>query len=430
MKLLTLALVLSGSFAQAATWDNEAGKYTLPPLPFAAAEAQRLDTDQREDQQPLGRTVQAGDLLTLILPTLPGGVSADLTIGFREMWGPGPGQQVEPLARGQNTITASQSGPVFVRLNGIGADVTFSLTGGQVIPLYVDAAMSAADWQAELAAHKGAEYVQLVGDRALITLPAHSYDAAPIPDPAASFAMINKVLQLEDDLSGLDGSTALDTPTPLRLHFLVDFRATAADRENFYMYATDGFIGMLPDNTGDLTNPDSLSQLWGIWHEVGHIHQQHSWTWGSATEITVNIWSLFVQQALGQPSRLAQPENGGKSTLALARDYIGAGDGVPDFIADNYDTVFIRLVMFDQLARVYGWDLYRNLNKAARRNPLAPDRSDQDRVDYFVTEICTLTGHDLRGFFRRWGLMASDAALADIEAMRLPLPPTDPARVF
>lgn len=430
MKGLAIALGLAAASAQAATWDNEAGNYALSPLPDAATEALRLDTDEREDQQPLGRMVQAGEGLTITLPDLSDAVSASLIIGFRPMWGVSQGQQVEPLRPGQSRITATQAGPVYLLLTGAGPDVEFSLSGGKVIPLYVDGAMAAQDWQAELVAHKGAAFLQLVGDRAMITLTGQAYAAAPIPDPAASFAMIDQVLALQDDLSGLDGSAALDMPTPLRQHFVVDFRASAADRQNFYMYATDGFIGMLPDNTGDLTDPGKLAQEWAIWHEVGHIHQQNSWTWGSVTEINVNVWSLFVQEALGNPNRLTEPEDGGKSTLARARDYLGQGDGPPDFMADDYDTVFIRLVMFHQLQRVYGWGLFRGLNRATRSDPLPPDATDQAKVDYFVGKICSLTGDDLRGFFDRWGLRASDAALAEIGRWGLPQPATDPARVF
>lgn len=112
----------------------------------------------------------------------------------------------------------------------------------------------------------------------------------------------------------------------------------------------------------------------------------------------------------------------------MARDYIGAGDGPPDYLGDDGNTLFIRLVMFQQLRDAYGWDLFRNLNRATRANPLPAGASDQEKVDYFVRTICDLTGHDLRGFFQRWGLMATDTVLAQIGTLGLPLPPADPAR--
>jgi Peptidase M60, enhancin and enhancin-like len=429
MKGLLLIMALSALPAQAATWDNEAGIYTLPLLPSAGAEALRLDTDEREDQQPLGRMAQRGEILTVTLIGLPPGAKARLTIGFRPFWGVAEDQQIEPLDEGMTEVTATQDGPVFLQLTGAGDDIAVRLTGGKALPLFVDGAMSAGDWRAELAAHPRADFIQLIGDHALITLTADAYRRDPVPDPAASLAMIDQVLGLEDDLSGLDGAEPLDAPTPLRQHFIVDFRVSADARQNFYMYATDGFIGMLPDNTGDLTNPGKLAQEWAIWHETGHIHQPYSWTWGSATEITVNIWSLYVQEALGHSSRLAATDEG-KSIRAQARDYLGRAGGPPDFLIDDDDTVFIRLVMFEQLARIYGWDLFRSLNRATRSDPLLPDATDQDKVDYLVRKICLITGEDLRPFFTRWNLIASTTVLDDIGQMGLPLPAKDPSRLF
>ena len=430
MKVIALVLLLIAKAAHAESWDNEAGIYALAPLPDAATEALRLDTDEREDQQPLGRMVRAGDQLTLDLPDLPDDVTADLMIGFRPLWAASQDQQADRLGLGRTTVTALQDGPIFLRLTGGGPDVAVRLTGGTPIPLYVDGAMTAADWQAELTRHKGAAFVQLIGPRVLITLTRDAYGRDPVPDPGASLGMIDQVLALEDDLSGLDNSNPLNSPTPLRQHFIVDFLASAADQQQFYMYATDGFIGLLPDNSGDLTNPAILPQAWGIWHELGHIHQQNSWTWGSATEITVNIWSLYVQEAFGNPNRLSETDGTDKPVLAQARDYIGAGGGAPDFLIDDSDTLFVRLTMFHQLRLAYGWDLFRQLNQATRAAPLPADATDQDKIDYFVREICRLTGHDLRGFFDRWGLMASDKALSDISAMNLPAPKTDPAQLF
>lgn len=144
----------------------------------------------------------------------------------------------------------------------------------------------------------------------------------------------------------------------------------------------------------------------------------------------MNIRSLFVQDSLGNPSRLDDPEFDGKSTMARARDYIGQFGGPPDYRADDSETLFVRLVMFDQLRAAYGRDLFRNPTRAARAGPLPESASDQDKVDYLIRSICTLTGQDLRGFFRRWGLNSSDKVVSEIGRMDLSRPPVDPAQIF
>ena len=172
-----------------------------------------------------------------------------------------------------------------------------------------------------------------------------------------------------------------------------------------------------------------LAQEWTIWHEVGPIRQPYSWTWGSLTEINVNVWSLHVQEALGRESHLAATDEG-KSIRAQARNKIGQAGGPPDYRLDDGETVFIRLVMVEQLARACGWDLFRALNRVTRLSPLPAAATDQDKVDHVVRTICRLTGHDLRPFFGRWSLLASDRVLEEIGQSGLPAPPTDPARMF
>ncbi len=429
MRIVVSALALISSALFASTYDNQAGRYQLTPLPDAVDEAERMDRMQLCDLQPAGRHARAGESVSITVTGLGDEQALAALVGFQPMWGSALGQQILTLEEGENTLVADQDGPLYFRYTGAAdaGPVTVRVRGGQPLPLYVDGEMSADDWQAELAAHAGAPFVQLIGDQALITLPASVHARHPIADPQASFAAIDEVLDLENKLSGFDGGTALDQPSPLRTHFLVDFRASKKDRESFYMYATDQFVGMLADNTTDLTDPDRLRREWGIWHETGHTQQQNSWTWEALAEVNVNIYSLYVQEAMGVPNTLAQSEDGEPSYLEQARDYLAGG---ADNLLDQLDAdddgrgFFIRLVMFHQLKQAYGWDLYIDLNKHFRAHPLPDDASDQDKADALVIALCELTGADLRPFFGRWGLAVSAQANRKLDRQQL-LPPDD-----
>lgn len=417
--------------AQMPQLDPQAGQYVIPPQPSADAEATRLDRTAWSDLVPLGRMAQAGDRLVVDLDDLPQGHNATLVIGFDQLWSSSPGKQEAVIdGKAAQTVIAEVDGPVYLRHIGAGdIPLRLTLTGGDVLPMYVDGAMSRSDWRAVLATHPDAPFVQLLGARAIITLPASVYATDPVRDPAASFAAIDRMLGWQDDLSGLDGRSARDMPSPNRVHYLVDFTATAAERDQFYMYATAYFVGMLPDNTADLTDPDRLAQEWAIWHETGHLHQQNSWTWGALTEVNVNLYSLFVQEKLGLPSRLDDLETDVTSTRARAQAYLNGP--VSDYLADTDDPdVFIKLVMLDQLRATYGWDLFRQLNRAIRATPLDADASDDAKAQHFIVQICTLTGHDLRGFFNRWGLLADTVTNRAVAAMRLPALAIDPASLF
>lgn len=419
------ALALFSTSASASTFDNESGRYELSALPEAAEEAERMGRMELCDQHPAGRHVRKGEIIVITTAELPEGFYLDALVGFRPMWGSRQDQQVVPLGDGETRFVADQDGPLFFRFNppqGEGmrpGKVTVRLRGGQPLPLYVDGHMSASAWRAELAAHAQAPFVQLVGEQAMITLPSAVHARDPVVDPRATFAAINEMLDLQDELAGLDGQTPRDQPSPLRQHYLVDFRVSAKDRESFYMYATDQFIGMLPDNTSDLTDPNALRERWGIWHETGHTHQQNSWTWEALAEVNVNLFSLYVQEAFDQPNQVLLREDGEPSPMDRARAYLAEGghDLLAEVDDEDGSEFFIRLVMFHQLREVWGWDLFKDLHRHFRAHPLTDEATDQDKADAFVHAMCALTESDLRPFFENWGLGISEDADAAIDAL-------------
>jgi hypothetical protein len=198
------------------------------------------------------------------------------------------------------------------------------------------------------------------------------------------------------------------------------------------MYATDHMIGMKRDNFTDLT--EKLATEWGIWHETGHTHQQPDWLWGSITEISVNLFSLYVQERFGQPSRLGTMEGGETlTTFNKARKYLSQRNN--NYLAENdddYNELFSKLVMFHQLKSVYGWDVFKKLHQHFRKQPRQDDDdlSDEEKANRFILAMCTITRNDLTPFFRKWGLSTDAATARIIRDLRLPLPATDPSTIF
>jgi Peptidase M60, enhancin and enhancin-like len=436
LRFLILTALFFGAFlhfASAAQFDNENGFYSLSPLPSAVSEATRMDRMKLCDQQPAGLYVRKGDLLTFDVDEIPEGAELSVHIGFRPMWNVAQDQQKKRLPVGTARLVANQNGPVFFRYispRKNEKEVEIQVSGGTALPLFVSAEMSAQDWQQELERHADAPFVQLFDDKAMITLPMKTYLRNPIADPAQSLAMVDNVIDLQNQLAGFDGSTTLNMPSPLRQHYLEDFRVSKKDREDFYMYATNEFIGLLNDNASDLTDPAELKTKWGIWHETGHVHQQNSWTWNSLTEINVNIFSLYVQEKFGQPNRLSESDDQGKTTFQKARRYLAKGKHNYLVEGTDYDEYFIKLVMFHQLRKAYGWEIFTKLFRHYRAQPLAIDASDQDKADGFVINLSEIAGEDLRPFFNKWGLGISRKANAILDDKAYPEPERDLASVF
>ena len=166
------------------------------------------------------------------------------------------------------------------------------------------------------------------------------------------------------------------------------------------------------------SGPDS-EHAWGIWHELGHLHQQ-PWTWSELGEVTVNIYSLAAERYL-LPSGRALQNSGFKSKVMA---YLAGSDDNKNFNADSVD-VFFRLYMFHQLWLAYGDNFYQQLHKITRVEK--PElNTDAEKMKYFMRKACQISGKDLTGFFKKWGLK-NDAAYAEIRTLNLPAPVKDPS---
>lgn len=422
----------------AQTYNNYQKEYVLTSITDGQIEADRTHRMILCDYQPSGLYVKKGEKISLNVSNLSQNYNLSSMIGFKPMWGDRNKTQENELRNGINTITASQNGIlsfIFVKNEGYDTKpgtVKIKITGGKAFPLYQFDKTSVSSWQNDLKTMTDAPFVQLISDKVLITIPYQDYLKSPIGNMAESFKNIHKVIDWEDELAGFDNSAPQNTKTNNRIHYLVDIYSTAKESESYYMYASNYLIGMKKDNFNDLTA--NLNKEWGIWHETGHTHQQNSWTWNSIGEISVNIFSLYVQEKFGLPSRLNIIEDGEtETTFKKAKMYLSQPD--KNYLVANendYNELFSKLVMFHQLKSVYGWDAFKKLHQYFRKKPYVSDENetDEDKVNKFVYAMCLITKNDLTPFFKKWGLSVDKVTAGKINELNLPLPSVDPSKVL
>lgn len=441
MKTITFTSVLICLFCLAITaqiYDNHQKDYQLVSMTEARTEAKRTHRMILCDYQPSGLYVRKGERITFDVSELDTDYRLSSMIGFKPMWGNHNKTQEDNLVEGINTVTATQNGIlsfIFVKKAGYDFEpvtVDVKVKGGKAFPLYQIGQTEDEDWEKNLAAMTDAPLVQMVSDKALITLPYQDYMTSPIEDVEASFETIHKVIDWENELAGFDGSSPENAVTNNRINYLIDIYATPEDAKKFYMYASSYFIGMKKINFTELTH--KLDKEWGIWHEIGHTHQQRSWLFGSITEISVNIFSLYVQEKFGQPSRLNTIQGGDKmKPFDSARDYLDNPD--KNYLVinkDDYSEFFSKLVMFYQLKAVYGWNTFKKLNQHFRKQPYVydPKVTDQDKANKFVYAMCVITKNNLIPFFDEWGLEVDADTEQKIQQLNLPSPKVDPTTIF
>lgn len=423
----------------AQTYNNYTKEYTLVSQTEAQTEADRTHRMVLCDFQPSGLYVRRGERIGFTVSGLDGKYELSSMIGFKPMWGNRNKTQENALQNGANTVTATQDGIlsfIFVKAEGYDTNpsrVKIKVTGGKAFPLYHLGRSNILNWENDLKIMKDAQFVQLISDKAMLTITYKDYLKTPIRDLAATFQSIHSVIVWEDELAGFDNSTPQNMRTRNRINYLIDLYSTPKEAESYYMYASNYFIGMKRDNFTDLT--EKLKTEWGIWHETGHTHQQRSWTWDSIGEISVNLFSLYVQEKYGLPTRLSTKEGGETlTTFEKARKYIANPN--KNYLTSNeeadYNELFSKLVMFHQLKSVYGWDAIKKLHQYFRQKPYVEidGETDADQANKFIYAMCFVTKNNLIPFFKKWGLVANATTKKKINDLKLPMPATDPSTIF
>jgi len=111
--------------------------------------------------------------------------------------------------------------------------------------------------------------------------------------------------------------------------------------------------------------------------------------------------------------------------MMAALAYLAGSNANKNFNADSVD-VFLRLYMFHQLWLAYGDSFYQQLHKQTREEKPDFNHEDAAAMQYFMLKACQISGKDLTGFFKKWGLK-NDSAYAAIRALNLPTPVQDPS---
>ncbi|MDA2313532.1 M60 family metallopeptidase [Bacillus cereus group sp. MYBK35-2] len=323
------------------------------------------------------------------------------------------------LKPGKNVIKSPNGGILyFYNLNDSGEVTAKVEKGGSHFPLFILGKHTKKDWDAMLEKYKDPYAVELKGERSLVTA---SYDAVKNhmgnTDPVELMKLHDKIIRMENSVAGLseDGIGVAKSPS----HY-VQFVEKRIPAKGDRMFATHYHTGYVPDVMDKVLNTEELKKNgWGPWHEVGHLHQQAPWQWTGMGETTVNIYSLAVQTALGNKSRM---EVDGRYEQAFA--YLNQPDEKKDF--DKSDP----LIMFWQLQLVYGDQFYPRLHQMYRvlsdtEFPMLDIDgviSDREKKQMFIYMASKAAGQNLISYFAKWGLHAEADTVEKVSKLQLPEP--------
>lgn len=345
------------------------------------------------------------------------------------------------LREGRNEIVAEKQGMIYLRYisneyDPVGrAVVTFDRKGGhRRAPHYIKGVTSHDEFAAMLKEYPTRD-VMFSTDKAVVVVGrkwAEKYSVNE--DKEQWLARIDRILDIEDDISGLDN----DDPDPLHHRVAPGIRYLFTEARvlaGAAMFATTWATGYFNDFAMQRLLTDSMlaNNNWGLSHELGHQHQQMAYYLPAFQENTVNFYSLAVQRNFYDGFTRAPEQH----WIRLRERYFAKPVEQRSFFANDADFVQAtgevnasRLMMFEQLYFLFGEDYMRQLHRLTRSD-VAKGTNEQDRALYLAMQICRATGYDLRGYFAQWGylngLSAESRAKFDkyVTDRNLPLPPHD-----
>ncbi|MEF8695137.1 UNVERIFIED_CONTAM: M60 family metallopeptidase [Bacillus cereus] len=312
------------------------------------------------------------------------------------------------LKPGKNVISSSRGGILyFYNMNNEG-EVTASVTnGGSHFPLFILGKHTKKDWDEMLKKYKDPYAVELKGERSLITT---TYDSVQKymknTDPTDLMKLHDKIIRLENAVAGLsEDSVGVAKSSTHYVQFVEKRKPAKGD----FMFAKHYHTGYIPTAMNRVLDIEVLEKDgWGPWHEVGHLHQQEPWKWSKVREVTVNIYSLAVQKALG-------------NQLEMDEHYKNSFEYLEKPKAERFIDDINPLTMFWQLNVVYGEHFYPRLHQAYRLLPQSEmPHSDEEKKQLFIYMTSKVAGQNLIPFFEEWGLTPNDDIREKIEKSKLP----------
>ena len=310
------------------------------------------------------------------------------------------------LKQAQTTAANAFGGPVYIEVpkNCKLGTINVGIRGAVEAPYYVHGKTDLEAWR-ETIRHNPAPWAELASDRIILTVP--SANIRELDDPSSLMEKWNDILDACADLATIDTKRS----SPERI--VPDVQISAGYMHSGYPIMTHS------DQYDKLVDKEHLQKgSWGLFHELGHNHQNRDWTFSGTGEVTVNLFTTYVFDTVcGVPP--------GKGRLPLEKrqqeyeKYVASGR---DF--DQWKSKpFLALVMYLQLQEQFGWDVYK---KVFAEYSTLPDsdrpKTDADKRDQWMVRFSKAVGYNLGPFFDAWNVPVSDRAEGQIAHLPTWLP--------
>ena len=258
------------------------------------------------------------------------------------------------------------------------------------MPTYVLGKDSSETWMK--AKQHPAPWVTLVGKQVIPHVQAS--EVKKLNDPKGLLEWWDKAMALEDDLIGL---------TRLAPERVVPDRQISAG----FMHSGYPFMCWIDPSQKDSIDLPKLTKEgnWGFFHELGHNHQSKTWTFDGQTEVTCNLFSLYVMEKL-----VGKPQGRGHPAMEKLDEMLAKR-----FAAEPNMGPFEQLATFVVLIRAHGWAPLRETLRSYASVATPKGATKEQLQSIFAERYGKAAKADVSEYFEKMGYHVESAAKAALK---------------
>jgi hypothetical protein len=297
--------------------------------------------------------------------------------------------------------------------SGIKGPFKVRISGAVEAPLFVLGKTSPAEWREHIRGAPG-PWAELATSKVILTVP--SSEVRDLDDPEPVLKVWDEVLDAAADLA----CRPHERERPER--YVADVQISVG-----YMHSGYPIMTHLEAAKAMVSVDDMKRGQWGLFHELGHNHQDSTWTFNGTNEVTCNLFALYILETVcGRPvssGHVAFKDRGRRIAAHMARP-----EGPTRSDAWKKDP-FLALFMYCQLREEFGWETFMKVFAEYRDLPADQrPKEDADKRDEWLVRFSRAAGKNLGPFFDQWGVQTSHAARDSIKDLPEWMPPGFPPK--
>lgn len=287
--------------------------------------------------------------------------------------------------------------------------ISVTVNGAVKAPYFKLGTTTIEEWQKNIRNYP-APWAELATDKIILTVP--SYRIRNLADPEKLLKFWDEVMDADADLAAVSRKRAYEE------RIIVDEQVGYG-----YMFTLPDRIVVPDDKSAELMLDADLLHAkgsWGHFHEMGHRHQFWGIDFDGTSEVTVNLFSMYVydkvlHKGIYNHDAILNKEVVDKRII----DYLSKA---PDYQKWS-DDPFTALSMYIELIDEFGWEPFKTVH--AKYRLLTADKypkSNQDRIDLWFVSCSNATHTNLNAFFEVWKIPVSDEAKKKVQNYKSWLP--------